>query len=240
MSGVPTYSIDVGSQSLEFHLRRSARRKTLEIAVEPDCRVMVTAPTATSLERITKAVQRRAGWIHQQQRTYEDLPPPPPPRQWVAGETHRYLGRQYRLKVLKAGKPSVRLTGAFFEVVVPQISNRKLVQSAMEHWYREHAENLLKIRVSKALAASTWLRLPEAPQVFIRAMRLRWGSATQKGRLYFNLDIVKLPLGCIDYIVIHELAHLKVPNHGQAFWRLLALCLPDWKHWKERLARQEV
>jgi predicted metal-dependent hydrolase len=198
------------------------------------------AATNTSAERIAFAVRRRAGWILRQQLAYEDLPPPPAPRQWVAGETHRYLGRQYRLKLVRGAQPSVRLTGAFFEVSVPQAGDRQMVQSLMERWYRQHAVSLLTGREFNALESTTWLKNLQPPQVSIRAMRLRWGSATQRGRVYFNSDLVKLPLGCVDYIVMHELAHLKVPHHGPAFWRLLARRMPDWRRWKDRLAKQEI
>jgi len=240
MSDSAVQVLDLGSRTLEFRLRRSVRRRTLEISVAPDRQVTVIAPTSTSIERISTAVRRRADWILRQQRTYEALPPPAPARQWVAGETHKYLGRQYRLRLSESKQPSVKLTGAYFEVSVPQPRDGRLVQGAMERWYRQHAVNLLSNRVTSLLAATTWLRTVPVPQVTIRAMRLRWGSATQRGRVYFNTDLVKLPLGCIDYIVMHELVHLRIPHHGPAFWRLLSRCLPDWERWKDRLAKQEI
>lgn len=240
MSDDPQRAIDVDGRRIEYQLRRSARRRTLEISVAPDRRVTVTAPATASSERIALAVRRRAGWIRRQQRAYEDLPLPPTPRKWVAGETHRYLGRQYRLRIVLGARPSVSLSGAFFVISVPRPSDRQLVRHTLERWYREHAANLLTNRVSKALALTTWLDLPVPPKVVVRAMRLRWGSATQNGRVYFNTDLVKLPLGCIDYVVMHELTHLKISHHGSAFWKLLARCMPDWERWREKLSKQEV
>ena len=240
MSEVRQDAIDVGGRRLEYRLRRLVRRRTLEISVTPDRQVTVIAPATTSAERIAFAVRRRAGWIVRQQRAYEDLPPPPYPRQWVAGETHRYLGRQYRLKLVQGVRPSVRLSGEFFVVSVIRLDDRQPVRRAMERWYRAHAVNLLTERVSNALASTTWLKLPQLPQVRVRAMHLRWGSATRNGGVYFNSDLVKLPLGCIDYVVMHELVHLRIPHHGPAFWRLLSRCMPDWEKWKDRLARQEI
>ncbi len=240
MSDVRPHSIDVGGRRLEYQLRRSLRRRTLEISVAPDRQVTVTAPATTSAERIELAIRRRASWIVRQQRKYEDLPPPPTPRQWVAGETHRYLGRQYRLKIVRGVRHSVRLCGAFFLISVPKPDDRHQVQRALEGWYRKHAVSLLTNRVSIARTSTTWLRMLEQPRVLVREMRLRWGSVTSNGRIYFNVDLVKLPLGCIDYVVTHELAHLKVPNHGPAFWRLLSRCMPDWERWKGRLLRESI
>jgi predicted metal-dependent hydrolase len=240
MSEVCQHAIEVGGRRLEYQLRRSVRRRTLEISVAPDRQVTVTAPATASTERIALGVRRRAGWILRQQRAYEELPPPPYPRQWVAGETHRYLGRQYRLKLVQGAQASARLSGAFFVVSVPQPDDRQLVRRTMERWYRHHATRLLTSRVSNALASTTWLRMSEPPCVTIRAMRLRWGSATRNGRVYFNADLVKLPLGCIDYVVMHELVHLKILHHGPAFWGLLARCMPDWERWLEKLSKQEA
>lgn len=240
MTATEARAIEIDGQHLEYLLRRSSRRRTLEISVEPDQRVVVTAPESATDERIATAVRRKARWIRRQQLAFEDLPQPPPPRQWVSGETHRYLGRQYRLKVVSGTQVSVRLSGAFFLVTVSQPADKCAVQRAMEGWYRDHAKALLADRTEKAVNATTWLDLTALPPVIVRTMKQRWGSTTPSGRLYFNLDLVKLPLGCIDYVVMHELVHLKIPHHGTAFWRLLGRCMPDWERWRERLIRQEV
>lgn len=239
MSPAVSRAVEVDGRRLEFQLRRSTRR-TMAISVEPDQRVFVTAPQSASEDRIATAVRRRARWIRRQQRAFEDLPPPALPRQWVSGETHRYLGRQYRLKVVTGAKILVRLSGAFFVVAVPRSSDSSLVQRAMEGWYRDHAKALLADRTAKAIKSTTWLDLAGLPPVTVRTMKQRWGSATPSGRVYFNLDLVRMPLGCIDYVVMHELVHLKFPHHGPAFWRLLGRCMPDWEKWRERLIRQEV
>jgi hypothetical protein len=134
----------------------------------------------------------------------------------------------------------VRLSGAFFIVSVPKPDDRQQVRRALEAWYREHAMTVLTNRVSVARTSTTWLRMVEQPRILVRKMRLRWGSVTSNSRIYFNVDLVKLPLGCVDYVVTHELAHLKVPNHGPAFWRLLSRCMPDWERWKSRLLRESI
>lgn len=230
--------MEIGGRRLEFRLRRSARR-TMAISVEPDRRVVVTAPIGAPEDRVAAAVSRRANWIWRQQQAFDGLAPPPPPRQWVAGETHRYLGRQYRLR-LRAGSPtSVRLAGAFFEVTVPLLSDGGAVRSAMDLWYREHARSLLSDRVARAMNSTTWLDIPRLPQVRVRVLKRRWGT-TRSGGVCFNVELVKLPLGCIDYVVVHELVHLKIPHHGPQFWRLLARCLPQWERWRDRLWRQEI
>ncbi|MEX3897346.1 M48 family metallopeptidase [Paraburkholderia sp. BR10954] len=234
-----TRSVEASGQTVKFQLKRSERR-TLSISVEPDRRVVVTAPVNASAELIDLKVLRRVLWIRQQQRYFEALPPPIPVRRWLNGETHRYLGRQYRLKVCTAPKVSVRLVGRFFVVEVPDLGDARSVEKAMLDWYRAHARAELQERMRRLLESSTWLRLRAPPQLTVRRMRLRWGSTTSSGRIFLNTELVKLPLGCIDYVIAHELAHLKVPNHGRLFWRLLGRLYPEWKTWREKLSLQEV
>lgn len=224
---------------IEYRVLRTLRQRTVAITVEPNRLVTVLAPKAAAPQRIEGIVRRRAKWIRRQWRTLDGLPARESPRQWVAGETHRYLGRQYRLKPVVGDSRGVRLSGGYFIVTVPQGSDRAGIARLMQAWYREHAQRLLVARVERALAATTWLDVP-MPVVNVRRLAQRWGSALPGGRVSFNLDLVKLPLGCIDYVVAHELVHLKIPNHGPAFWRMLSRVMPDWKGWRERLGSCEL
>lgn len=231
--------IDAGGQPLAFQLRRSSRR-TMSISVEPDQRVVVTAPVATPEEKVAAVVRQRAQWIRRQQRAFEDMPPPVPARRWVAGETHRYLGRQYRLKLVPGATPSVRLSGAFFVVIVPELGDATAVRTLMDRWYRKRAKVVLPERLDRLRNSTSWLKLRETPPLTVRTMRQRWGSATPTGRLYFSIDLIKTPLGCVDYVVAHEFVHLKIPHHGPTFWRLLGRIVPDWERWRHRLGQQEL
>lgn len=239
MSPSEPRSIDVGGHPLAFHLRRSNRR-TMSISVEPDQRVVVTAPAAAPEEKVAAVVRLRAQWIRRQQLAFEAMPPPQQLRRWVAGETHRYLGRQYRLKIVTGEKPRVRLVGPFFVVTAADPNDSATIRAQMDRWYREHAKSILTEVVDRAVRRAHWLHLTSPPAVTVRRMWKRWGSTTPSGRVYFNVDLVKAPLGCIEYVVVHELVHLTCPNHGPAFWRMLGRCLPDWKRWKEGLERQEI
>lgn len=109
----------------------------------------------------------------------------------------------------------------------------------MESWYREHANALLRRRAQLVLSSTTWLEF-EMPSITIRTLRQRWGSTTRAGRISFNLDLVKMPLECIDYVVAHELVHVAIPHHKPAYWRMLGRVMPDWRRWRARLEQAEV
>jgi predicted metal-dependent hydrolase len=231
--------VALGAIVLEYQLRRSARR-TLGITVEPHGVVVVTAPAAVTVEQIETVVRRRAGWIRRQLHEVALLPPPPSPREWVSGETHYYLGRQYRLKVVRAAQAEVRLAGRFFRVTVPDWADTKRIRKLMERWLLEHARATFERRTADLIRTTPRLRLTEPPPLLVRKLRYRWGSCSAEGRVLMNVDAVKLPAGCIDYLLLHELCHLRVPHHGRAFWRLLDACMPEWERWRKRLDQAEL
>jgi predicted metal-dependent hydrolase len=237
MTKAEVRSVAMFDDVIEYELRRS-HRTTLSISVLPDRRILVVAPEGASCELLDSKIRRRAAWIRRQQQFFESLPPTPMPRQWVSGETHRYLGRQYKLRVVKGTQSSVRLNGAFFVVSVANIRDSRMIESAMEDWYLAHAREQFNKRM-RAILSSAWLSRSPTPQVFLRRMKLRWGSTTRAGRICLNVDLVKMPLPCIDYVIAHELVHLQIPNHGLSFKRQLSRLIPDWQTRKLRLDRQE-
>jgi predicted metal-dependent hydrolase len=224
---------------LRYEVRWTARRRTIGIAVEPDRRVVVMAPRSAAPDRVTALVTRRVRWIRRQWNRIDALPSPAIPRQWENGETHRYLGRQYRLKARKGDFEDVKLQGGYFVVTAADPKDARQIRTLMEGWYRERAAALLPARIEQAIAATSWLEV-EPPSIRISVLKARWGSTSRAGRITFNVDLVKAPLPCVDYVVAHELVHLQIPNHSPAFWRMLSRVMPDWKKWRERLGRVEV
>jgi hypothetical protein len=232
-------TLEAGEDTVNYTLRRTGRRRTVGIYMEPDQRLTVLAPTGADTESVERILRRRLPWIRRQRRELEALPPPLPPRQWLNGETHRYLGRQYRLKLQAGDVPSVKLAGGYFKVTLPDRKNRAAVQRLMEGWYRERARAVVAQRAQRLIAATSWLEVPELPPITIKALTHRWGSTTKAGRITFNVDVVKLPPACLDYVIAHELVHLRIPNHSAAYWRMLGRVMPDWERWRKKLSEVE-
>lgn len=231
--------VRLGSEVREYELRRSSRR-TLAITVTPGGALVVTAPKNATEEQVGAVLRRRREWISRRTHEVVALPPPPSPREWVSGETHRYLGRQYRLKVARGDLPEVRLSGRYFHVRVPAPNDAGQVQEAMERWYLKRARETFARRLEGFIGRTRRLGLSEVPPLIVRRLRKRWGSCSPEGRILMNVEAVRLPMPCIDYLLVHELCHLRQPNHGPAFWRLLDACMPDWERWRERLVRAEI
>jgi predicted metal-dependent hydrolase len=227
------HTIRVGKNEIEFRLKHS-RRKTLGITVKPDARVFVTAPNGVSLDKVKSKVRGRALWIRRQQRFFHAFLPPVPARRYVSGETHRYLGRQYRLKVTEGNEESAKLAGRFLRVVTRRKRDRERVRSLVEGWYIERAQVAFDRSLSACLGELNG-DVKFAPRLRVRRMVRRWGSCTRRGHIYLNPELVQAAPSCIEYVVMHELCHLVHPHHGRQFYALLRRVMPDWERRKARL-----
>jgi len=228
------YLLRYGGLEIPFQVEHRDR-KHLAISVHPEMRLEVAAPRAASVEQVLARVQKRAGWIVRQWRLFEQYRPAQPERRYLSGETHRYLGRQYRLKVQVGTPTGVKLIGRFLQVRTKSEASGEVVRELLEGWYRHHAERVFAQRLLHCLEAVRVLRLTQTPTLSVHKMVKRWGSCTIAGAIRLNVELVKAPVPCIDYVIVHELCHLKAHNHGPVFYRLLTRCLPDWEARKERL-----
>lgn len=228
------YVLSHGLLRIPFHVDFGERQQ-LAIHVHPDLRLEVLAPLGRDIDRVLRRVDARASWIAKQWRYFVQFLPVFSPRQYVSGETHVYLGRQYRLKVTKHRESSVKLIGRFLHVRHAVKDDRKVIRQLVEAWYRKHAIRVFDTRLKKCLEVCVSLGINEAPATSVRRMTRRWGSCTKSGNVLLNVDLVKTPTHCIDYVIVHELCHLKVHDHSPAFYRLLSRCMPDWEKRRARL-----
>jgi predicted metal-dependent hydrolase len=225
-----------GNRKLEVQILLE-ERPHLSITVHPDLQVIAKAPLSKSHEVIERRIKRKASWIIKQLNYFEQFHPIAPERRYVSGETHYYLGRQYRLRIRKDENQGVKLIGKFFEMRLHDPKNVDKAKDLMLEWYKDHAKLLLAKRTEQYLPAFIKLGAEE-PVIKYRRMKSRWGScASEKGTINLNTELVKAPLHSIDYVIVHELVHLLCPNHDNKFYRLLNRILPDWEKRKERLER---
>lgn len=213
-------------------LKRS-RRRTLAISVLPDGTVEVVAPIDVEMAKIQDKIEKRTSWIMRQRSLFVGLSSQRPTRRYCTGATHRYLGRQYMLKVSKGAEQSVKLSGAYFHII-SRTATEKSVCSLFEAWMRARAKEQFERRLEKWGKWYTDKQLPH-PQLRLLRMHKRWGSTAPNGIIKLNPELIRAPATCIDYVIAHELCHLKHPMHNKAFFRELNRLLPNWKTVKMRL-----
>ncbi|MBI4625291.1 MAG: M48 family metallopeptidase [Verrucomicrobia bacterium] len=213
-------------------LRRSSRR-TLAISVLPDGMVDLVAPRDARVPDIVARVSKRLRWIARQRRAFAAMNRNRVPLSYESGATHRYLGKQYRLKVRRADSVSVRLIGSYFQIVA-ETGRPAEVEDLLNGWLREKAVEQFSARLAKW---NDWCRERRLPVPRVRLLRMpkRWGSSHRDGRIYLNPELVKAPSICIDYVIAHEICHLQHPQHNRAFFNLLDQVFPNWRGTKARL-----
>ncbi|MFH2113021.1 MAG: SprT family zinc-dependent metalloprotease [Spirochaetota bacterium] len=233
MSEAFTDTIQWGSSRVTYAWSY-ADRKTLAISVHPDLSVTVKAPLGTELEVIREKVRKRARWIRQAQNDFELYLPKQPARQHVNGEAHRYLGRQYRLKAIQGEQESVKCLRGYLRVSCLEEPSPEHVARLLDDWYRDKARKVFAESLENCRKRFDRFDIG-TPGFTIRKMGTRWGSCSRAGRITLNLELIKAPKDCIDYVITHELCHLMEPHHGPRFWRLMEMVMPDWEERRKRL-----
>lgn len=228
-------SIVYGCETIEFNTTRNALlRSKVRIHVHPNGHVEVEAPQGQSAQAIQDAVQKRAGWIARQLSAIAATRSHCLPRDYQSGETHFYLGRRYQLKAIKSeGEPSsVSLKAGQIRVVLPH-ADQAAIRRRLNVWYKSRAEEYLQRRLVELASDLRWLK--ETPSVKLVTMRKQWGSCSPKGAINLNPWLIKAPRDCVDYVLLHELCHLREHNHSKRFYALLDKHMPEWRRTKARL-----
>ncbi|MCK9506188.1 MAG: M48 family metallopeptidase [Porticoccaceae bacterium] len=213
--------------------RPQASGKVL-IKVHPDCRVVVSAPANAGDDMVLSAVKNRGRWIYEQLRDFRRQLEHIRPRQYLSGESHHYLGKQYLLKVIAEPQrvQGVKLLRGRLEVSVRQKSPDK-VRELLGKWYKARAREVFARRLDAMLEQALWVT--ERPSLRLLTMQTQWGSCSPNGRLTLNPHLVKAPRECIDYVILHELCHIAEHNHSERFYRLMNQVMPKWEPVKHRL-----
>jgi predicted metal-dependent hydrolase len=214
-------------------LRRSARRKTLQITVERDGTLVLSAPPQADEESLSRFVQEKSFWIYSRLAEKERLLRAVPTKEYVDGEGFLYLGRSYRLKLVDEQDVPLKLTGGRFLLL------RSQLPEAREHfirWYSLHARNWLALRAKEYQG-----RMDVSPTgVRVQDLGYRWGSCGKGEILYFHWKSILLPKRIAEYVVVHEMVHLHEQHHTPEFWLRLERAMPDYAQRKEWLAEHGI
>jgi predicted metal-dependent hydrolase len=205
---------------LVYTIQRSAKRRKLTITVERDRSVIIHAPEGMSEEAVQRVVNTKRQWLfeklHHPQKYQERAHPPG--KEVVNGESAMYLGRGYRIEITETASGEVEFSRGFLVPAAHQSKRRAVLRD----WYISQAKEIILSRVKQ--------RARELGVIFKEAKivdnRYRWGSCTVKDNVNFNWRLIKAPMFVIDYVIIHELAHLLEGNHTPNFWSIIRASTP--------------
>lgn len=204
-------------------------RKTIALIIERDGRLIVRAPIRASNDIIQKLIFKKEKWIQTKQNHVKDAYLPFVPKEYVNGEGFWYLGKIHKLEFVEETRPSLILNGNF------RLSRSALPKAPLvfERWYRQQAYQVISERVE-------WYAKKHGysyNKIKITSAHRRWGSCSSRGTLSFSWRLVMASVPVIDYVVVHELVHLKIRNHSQEYWARVKLIIPDYQNkidWLEK------
>lgn len=214
--------------------------KNLNLNVKPDMTVMVSANETVSEEKIMAFVEKKAEWILKQLRYFERYHQPERvAKEYVSGESFKYLGRQYRLKVYEAQQDRIRYYRGRIELFTSKPKDTKRKQRLIEGWYKERSQRKFTESLDKIHSMMKKYGV-EKPELKIRQMKTRWGSCLKReNTIVLNSDLIKAPMFCIDYVVLHELIHFVRRNHDKEFLLFMTALMPDWQK-RKRVLDEEI
>jgi hypothetical protein len=201
-----------------------SRRKTIALIIEPDGRLVVRAPKRVSNKEIKRLVAHKEKWVRKKQAEVQKNNQFNKPKSFIDGETLWYLGKTYPLKIVDDLAQPLVLGRKFYLAR----DARRYAREIFTEWYREQA----RAEVTRRAAYYTNQHGLQYRRIRITSARTRWGSCSSAGNLNFTWRLVMAPPRVINYVVAHEVAHLKIKNHSKSFWRLVEHIMPDYKRYQ--------
>ena len=226
-----------GSSIINYTLLHSNKLKSVKIVVEFEHGVEVTAPAGMSDQAVEQVLQQKGRWIMEKLDAIASIEAPPPRKEFVSGEKFLYVGRQYTLVVSERveRRPLLVMRNSTFEATVPpemKIWDRQnTIRELFRAWYKQQAEAKLTEQVH---TYADRLNL-QPTETKIMEMDRRWGSCTPRGAVHLNWRLIMAPIQIIDYLVVHELCHLSIPEHSPKFWNQVGSIIADYEERREWL-----
>ncbi|ASS66981.1 SprT family zinc-dependent metalloprotease [Paenibacillus sp. FSL R5-0407] len=235
------HQIEYANRIIEFFIERKDV-KNVNLNIKPDMTIMVSASEKVPLSFIYDFVKSKGGWIVKNVKTFEQVQPyKQSEREYVSGESYKYLGKQYRLRVeVTSEEERVKYYRGFIILMVKDPSNRARKVKLMDDWYHEKATRIFEESLEKQylLVQKYGIQRPKIEQ---RVMKARWGSALiDSNTILLNSELIKAPKHCIDYVVLHELIHFQYNDHKDSFYNMLFSLMPDWGKRKAMLDEEIV
>ena len=217
-----------------YELRLSAKRRSLSIEVHPDLRVVVRAPLRFPKCDIEDFVAARALWVAAQLERFRSAPRMPLLPTYADGATHYYLGVPHQLRLDPDARHGVERRDDCLIIGGRAARDALTARTALDQWYRKRAAEQFAAILAECHLNPRLQRYP-CPALQIRAMRSRWGSLGSRRGMSLNLVLIQAPRECIEFVVMHELCHLRYHGHGKGFYKLLDVVCPDWRARKRLL-----
>lgn len=233
MKKIEPYILHTETEEIPYTIQYT-RRKTVGIAVTADGAVAVRAPYGVIPIHIAAILNRRMRWIQKQRIRAQHIATHIPEPLYTHGATHSYLGQPYTLNIVNTSPQAVAIQGATILIASAGNAEPTHIKAMLDDWYRQQAYAQVRASIERCWAPFAAMGYRQ-PTLRVKYMKTRWGSLSPKGFVNINIELVKASHACIDYVITHELCHLKYTAHDAHFYRLLATYIPHWKTLRQEL-----
>ena len=199
-----------------------SKRKSIALVVQPDGKLIVRAPKRATRKEINLLIKKHTVWIKKKQSTAFSEAESFSPRNFIDGEMFFFLGESYSLQILETEKPKLALQGEYFQLAKSALPQ---AEQHFEKWYKKEARKIFTERIEFYAKEYGF----EYEKLKLSSARTRWGSCSLKGNINLTWRLIMAPIKIIDYVIVHELSHLREHNHSKAFWKQVEAILPDYK-----------
>lgn len=220
-------------KNIPVNIVRTSGSKSASIVVERG-QVFVRVPISLSSSRIEKIVQSRSDWIREKLRIQSDIFIPKP-KEMISGESFSYLGKNYRLKLIRGEQSEVKLKNGYLTLFhdknLTGVKRDKFVRQSLESWYQTRALEKFQEKVNRYEKILSI----HAKSVSVYDFKSRWGSCSVNGDIRFNWRVIMAPNPIVDYVVVHELSHLLHHDHSEKFWKTIKNVIFDFSEHRQWL-----
>ena len=195
----------------------------------------VRSPKRLAITVIEDFIREKKDWIITKQSNLKNRPEEPKPKEYISGEKFQFLGNEYELEIQQGLRNKIFIEENKLIISSTHPSKKDKIKKRLQDWYKEQARLVFDERLIECLEIAKKINVEFNSQPKLRRMKSRWGSCSSKGEVTLNTNLVSAPIECIDYVILHELCHLREMNHSKKFHALMDIVMPDWKRVKKLL-----
>lgn len=230
--------LNIGNTAIPYTLSDSKKTKHIKLVVDKDG-LRVVKPPRARIEEVESLLQAKSNWIFKHYMNFQTIKINEYKRKWESGERVPYLGNEYNIKIFlhKKQRTSINFNGDTFEIFVNDTAyendRKTLIEKALRRWYISTAYETIKERLDYLckIIGLTYNTMR------IKEQKTRWGSCSKKKNLNFNWKLIMSPQWVIDYVIIHEICHLRHLNHSKEYWAMVEMYMPGYKKAREWLKK---
>ena len=234
-------TVEINGEKIVFFVQRK-KIKNINLKVNVDGKIIISMPMKMKLDKAKEFIKLKINWIKKHQDFYQNNLVLKESSNFEEGEILYLLGKQYRIKLFKGKENKVTINEKFIEIQIKNqyVDSREYIKQYYNKWLKQYALEIIEEIVKEYQEKLEKYEI-KLPTIEIRNMKSRWGSCYfLKNKIVFSLNLIKTPISCIEYVVLHELSHFRYHNHSKDFYNFISIFMPDWKKRRKMLNEKFV